>query len=182
MNYKFKIIKGLSLAEVMVAIVITNLIFAAAYLIYNNFQSSFDEQLSLNELKEEGRNAIKIIETDARIAGYRSSAVAVQNPVVIQNNSLSFCFDDANVRKRVDYLLDVANKNLTRRIYNSSNCSFNASLDGTDIIARGVNSFSAYLTPTGNIIDIKIGLVSQQGDINETYDASFFLKNLTYAN
>ena len=102
--------------------------------------------------------------------------------MVIQNNSLSFCFDDANVRKRVDYLLDVANKNLTRRIYNSSNCSFNANLDGTDIIARGVNSFSAYLTTTGNIIDIKIGLVSQQGDINETYDASFFLKNLTYAN
>ena len=40
MNCKFKKIKGLSLAEVMVAIVITNLIFAAAYLIYNNFQSN----------------------------------------------------------------------------------------------------------------------------------------------
>lgn len=174
--------KGLSLAEVLVAIVITNLIFAAAYLIYNNFQSSFDEQLSINELKEEGRAAIKIIETDARNAGYRSSAIVVQSPVIIQNNSLSFCFDDANVRKRVDYLLDVANKNLTRRIYNSSNCGFNGGFDGTDIIARSVSFFSAYLTPTGNILDIKIGLVSQRGDINETYDASFFLKNLTYAN
>ena len=174
--------KGLSLAEVLVAIVITNLIFAAAYLIYNNFQSSFDEQLSMNELKEEGRAAIKIIETDARNAGYRSSAIVVQSPVIIQNNSLSFCFDDANVRKRVDYLLDVANKNLTRRIYNSSNCGFNSGFDGTDVIARSVSFFSAYLTPTGNILDIKIGLVSQRGDINETYDASFFLKNLTYAN
>jgi hypothetical protein len=106
----------------------------------------------------------------------------VQSPVIIQNNSLSFCFDDANVRKRVDYLLDVANKNLTRRIYNSSNCGFNGGFDGTDIIARSVSFFSAYLTPTGNILDIKIGLVSQRGDINETYDASFFLKNLTYAN
>ena len=182
MNIKFKKMKGLSLAEVLVAIVITNLIFAAAYLIYNNFQSSFDEQLSMNELKEEGRAAIKIIETDARNAGYRSSAIVVQSPVIIQNNSLSFCFDDANVRKRVDYLLDVANKNLTRRIYNSSNCGFNGGLDGTDIIARSVSFFSAYLTPTGNILDIKIGLVSQRGDINETYDASFFLKNLTYAN
>jgi hypothetical protein len=182
MNIKFKKMKGLSLAEVLVAIVITNLIFAAAYLIYNNFQSSFDEQLSINELKEEGRAAIKIIETDARNAGYRSSAIVVQSPVIIQNNSLSFCFDDANVRKRVDYLLDVANKNLTRRIYNSSNCGFNGGFDGTDIIARSVSFFSAYLTPTGNILDIKIGLVSQRGDINETYDASFFLKNLTYAN
>ena len=182
MNIKFKKMKGLSLAEVLVAIVITNLIFAAAYLIYNNFQSSFDEQLSMNELKEEGRAAIKIIETDARSAGYRSSAIAVQSPVIIQNNSLSFCFDDANVRKRVDYLLDVANKNLTRRIYNSSNCGFNGGFDGTDIIARSVSFFSAYLNPTGNILDIKIGLVSQRGDINETYDASFFLKNLTYAN
>jgi Tfp pilus assembly protein PilW len=182
MNIKFKKMKGLSLAEVLVAIVITNLIFAAAYLIYNNFQSSFDEQLSMNELKEEGRAAIKIIETDARNAGYRSSTIVVQSPVIIQNNSLSFCFDDANVRKRVDYLLDVANKNLTRRIYNSSNCGFNGGFDGTDIIARSVSFFSAYLTPTGNILDIKIGLVSQRGDINETYDASFFLKNLTYAN
>jgi hypothetical protein len=182
MNIKFKKMKGLSLAEVLVAIVITNLIFAAAYLIYNNFQSSFDEQLSINELKEEGRAAIKIIETDARNAGYRSSAIVVQSPVIIQNNSLSFCFDDANVRKRVDYLLDVANKNLTRRIYNSSNCGFNGGFDGTDIIARSVSFFSAYLTPNGNILDIKIGLVSQRGDINETYDASFFLKNLTYAN
>ena len=182
MNFKSKNIKGLSLAEVLVAIVITNLIFAAAYLIYNNFQSSFDEQISLNEIKEEGRNTIKTIETDARIAGYRTTATAVQNPVIIQNNGLSFCFDDANVRKRVDYFLDVANKNLTRRIYNSSDCTFNASLDGTDIIARSVSSFSAYLTPTGNILDIKIGFLSQQGDLSETYDASFFLKNITYAN
>jgi len=189
MKFKKKKIRGLSLAEVLIAMTISTLIFAAAYLMYSYFQSSFTRQLSLSDLQGEARVVMLNLDLDTKKAGYSlPNSLPVKKPVLILNNTISFCYDERTIRKRVIYSFDPTNKTITRSVYEDNNNSVydqynNCNPDdvtGTYItptlatIANKVSSFSGTLQ--GNVIIINIGLLSENG-VEENYNQRFFLKN-----
>jgi len=189
MRFNKKNARGLSLVEVLVATTIASLIFAAAYLLYDYFQSSFTRQLSLSDLQGEARVAVLNLDLDTKKAGYSlPNTLPVKKPVLIATNTISFCYDEKTVRKRVVYNLNATDKNITRSVYeidtsSVSNQANNCNPDDvtttniiptTTIVANRVNSFSGTLQ--GNVIIVNIGLQSENG-AEETYNERFFLKN-----
>ena len=137
MEKKFKNQKGMSLAEVLVATIITTIIMGAAYVIYNNFQGTFVRQLGHNNVKQEARFALHTLQYDSRLAGYKhpdSEDGEVQNPVTVLDdgievadsedpgNAVKFCFDTVNpagtpptIRKLVRYELKTPNSSETEK-------------------------------------------------------------------
>ena len=53
MKIKFLKQKGMSIAEVLVALVIATTVMGASYMIYNNFQGTFVRQIGHNNIKQE---------------------------------------------------------------------------------------------------------------------------------
>jgi prepilin-type N-terminal cleavage/methylation domain-containing protein len=190
MKFKKKNIRGLSLTEVLIAMTISTLIFSAAYLMYDQFKASFERQLGLSDLQGEARVAMLNLDLDTKKAGYSSpNTLPVKRPVLTPTNSISFCYDEKTVRKRVVYSLNTTDKTITRSVYevnitSITNQTNNCNPDGistttitptTTIVANKVNSFSG--TIQGNVIIVKIGLQSNTGNEDETYNERFFLKN-----
>ena len=125
---KFIYQKGLSLAEALVAVVVSTIVMGATYTIYNNFQGTFVRQINHNNMKQEARFALHILQHDSKMAGYKhpdSTDGEVQEPVKVLNDDgtevsddteygevVSFCFDtednDGNIqRKLIKYELQV---------------------------------------------------------------------------
>ena len=175
MKCKRRYIKGVSLVEVLIAIAISSMIFLATFLIYNNFQSSFNNQVNSNALKDEGRIAMTLIAADAKYAGYNFPGTsAIANPVTINNNSISFCYDNKNIRTRIDYNFDPTNFNLSKTTSINSNC-LPYQDNNSSIIATNINSFSGNLR--GNTLDVSIGLISDDRTVTDNYSQSIYLQN-----
>ena len=116
---KFVYQKGVSLAEALVAIVVSTIVMGATYTIYNNFQGTFVRQIGHNNIKQEARFALHILQHDSRMAGYKhpdSTDGEVQKPVQVLNDDgtevadssefgevVKFCYDtednDGNVQR-----------------------------------------------------------------------------------
>ena len=190
MKKKSKNIKGLSLTEVLIAMTISILIFSSAYLMYDQFKASFDRQINLSDLQGEARVAIFNLDLDTNKAGYSSpNTLPVKKPVLTSTNTISFCYDEKAVRKRVVYSLNTTNKIITRSVYEvnlssitnqTNNCNpddvtTTTIVPTTTTVANKVNSFSG--TIQGNVIIVKIGLQSSNAREDEIYNERFFLKN-----
>jgi len=68
---KFLTQKGVSLAEMLVAIVVSTIVFGATYAIYGNFQKTFVKQINYNNLKQEARFALHTLQYDSRMSGFK---------------------------------------------------------------------------------------------------------------
>ena len=83
---KFLTQKGVSLAEMLVAIVVSTIVFGATYAIYNNFQKTFVKQINYNNLKQEARFALHALQYDSRMSGFKHDKTTngeVQMPVKV---------------------------------------------------------------------------------------------------
>ena len=68
---KFLFQKGFSLTEALVAVVISTIVMGATYTIYSNFQGTFVRQINHNNMKQEARFALHVLQLDAKMAGYK---------------------------------------------------------------------------------------------------------------
>ena len=68
---KFLYQKGMSIAEVLVALVIATTVMGASYMIYSNFQGTFIRQIGHNNIKQEARFTLHVLQHDSRMAGYK---------------------------------------------------------------------------------------------------------------
>ena len=68
---KFIYQRGLSLSEALVALFVSTIIMAATYVIYNNFQGTFVRQINHNNMKQEARFALHVLQHDSKMAGYK---------------------------------------------------------------------------------------------------------------
>ena len=142
---KFLFQKGFSLTEALVAVVISTIVMGATYTIYSNFQGTFVRQINHNNMKQEARFALHVLQLDAKMAGYKhpdSEIGDVQIPVKVLNDdgtevtddteygeSVSFCFDEeyisgydsddnpiiGNRRKLIKYELQIPYSPLTKK-------------------------------------------------------------------
>jgi len=116
------------LSETLIAMVVSTIVMGATYVIYNNFQGTFVRQINHNNIKQEARFALHILQHDSKMAGYKhpdSVDGEVQVPVKVLNDdgtevadetesgeSVSFCFDTEDIngnvqRKLIKYELKI---------------------------------------------------------------------------
>ena len=118
---KFLYQKGMSIAEVLVAMVIATTVMGASYMIYSNFQGTFIRQIGHNNIKQEARFTLHVLQHDSRMAGYKhpdSEDGEVQIPVTVLNDDgtevadsseygevVKFCYDtidnDENIQRKL---------------------------------------------------------------------------------
>ena len=203
---KFLYQKGMSIAEVLVAMVIATTVMGASYMIYSNFQGTFVRQIGHNNIKQEARFTLHVLQHDSRMAGYKhpdSEDGEVQIPVTVLNDDgtevadsseygevVKFCYDtidnDENIqRKLIRYELKKAypsspqKRVLKRKIWNSSNCE-----EGSDV-ASDWSPVSQYFSKfavriRSKHIDYELNLTSNDNKFTEKYSASSYMRNLNY--
>ena len=155
---KFFAQKGVSLSEALVAIVVSTIVFGATYSIYNNFQKTFVRQINHNNLKQEARFALHVLQHDSRMSGFKHADTTdgeVQMPVKVLNDdgtevtddteygeTVFFCFDtednDENIqRKLIQYKLKIPYDPLTektvlkKKIWDTINCDIDDTTNTT---------------------------------------------------
>lgn len=199
---------GMSLAEALMAVVISTIVMGTAYFIYNNFQQSFVRQLNHSVIKQEVRFAIHSLQLDLKMAGYKhidsttdiSDANAIRlfdtsNTAVTDGNDadrVSACFDHLNndgtvQRKIVEYQIgteqsmDTEKTILKKRIYDSDNCTLNND-DTTPIswepVAKNFKKFK--IKKENNILNFDIELQDPGEKVVEKYNAAAFMRNVSY--
>lgn len=208
LNQNFKNQGGMSLAEALMAVVISTIVMGTAYFIYNNFQQTFVRQLNHSVIKQEVRFAVHSLQLDLRMAGYKhidssdniSDANAIRlfdtsNNAVADGNDadrVSACFDHENndgtvQRKIVEYEIGIEQTGdtdktiLKKRIYDSDNCTLNND-DTTPIswepVAKHFKKFK--IQKKNNILNFDIELEDPGEKIIEKYSAAAFMRNVSY--
>ena len=206
---KFLTQKGLSLTEALVAVVVSTIVMGATYTIYSNFQGTFVRQINHNNMKQEARFALHVLQHDSKMAGYKhpdSTDGEVQEPVKVLNDDgtevsddteygekVSFCFDtednNGNIqRKLIKYELQVPYSPLTdktvlkKKVWNTSNCDETDSNATVDLDWMPVAQFFKTLgiRLRSKHIDFEIQLEAKDGKVNETYSASAYMRNLNF--
>ena len=208
LNQNFKNQGGMSLAEALMAVVISTIVMGTAYFIYNNFQQTFVRQLNHSVIKQEVRFAVHSLQLDLRMAGYKhidssdniSDANAIRlfdtsNNAVADGNDadrVSACFDHENndgtvQRKIVEYEIGIEQTGdtdktiLKKRIYDSDNCTLNN--DDTmpiswEPVAKHFKKFK--IQKKNNILNFDIELEDPGEKIIEKYSAAAFMRNVSY--
>ncbi|EMH80259.1 prepilin-type N-terminal cleavage/methylation domain-containing protein [alpha proteobacterium HIMB114] len=208
LNNNLKSQKGMSLAEALMAVIISTIVMGTAYFIYNNFQQTFVRQLNHSVIKQEVRFAIHSLQLDLRMAGYKhidsTSDITDANAIRLfdtSNNAVSdgndadrvsACFDHENndgtvQRKIVEYEIgteqssDTEKTILKKRVYDSNNCNLND--DDTmplswEPVAKNFKKFK--IQKKNNILNFDIELEDPGKKIVEKYNAAAFMRNVSY--
>ena len=118
---KFFAQKGVSLSEALVAIVVSTIVFAATYAIYNNFQKTFVRQINYNNLKQEARFALHTLQHDSRMSGFKHAKTTngeVQMPVKVLNDDGTEVTDDTEYGETVFFCFDTEDNsgNIQRKL------------------------------------------------------------------
>jgi type II secretory pathway component PulJ len=202
--------RGVSLTEALVSILISTIVMGATYAIYNNFQSTFVRQINHNNLKQEARFALHVLQYDSRMAGFKhpdSIEGEIQMPVKVTNDDgtevaddtefgekVSFCFDTENVnggiqRKLIQYELKIPYGSLTektvlkKKIWNTTNCDV-TDTDNTTVDVEWMPVAQFFKTMGIRLrskhIDFELQLETADDKIRETYTASSFMRNLNF--
>ena len=206
---KFNFQKGLSITEALIAIIVSTIVMGATYQIYNNFQGTFIRQIHHNNMKQEARFALHVLQHDSKMAGYKhpdSTDGEVQMPVKVLNDdgtevaddteygeSVSFCFDTednaGNIqRKLIKYELKVPYSPITeksvlkKKIWNTTNCDFDDSGTTVDVDWMPVaqNFTELGIRIRSKHIDFEIALQSEDEKVTERYTASSYMRNLNF--
>ena len=168
---KFLYEKGLSLTEALVAVVVSTIVMGATYVIYNNFQGTFVRQINHNNMKQEARFALYVLQHDAKMAGYKhpdSEDGEVQTPVKVLNDdgtevaddteygeSVSFCFD-------TEYLDSDDNIQIQRKIVKYElKTPYAGEVDKTVLKKKIWNTSNCDVDDSGTTVDVDWHPVAQ---------------------
>ena len=139
--------KGMSLVEILIAIVISTIVITAAYASYSVIRSNYDFQQDMKYMSETARSVVKMIARDIRMAGYTDfDAVQITEAVKI-TDSTSKCCDridiiyDRSSSERVKISYYVQQYNNRHRLFKKidkctkSDCSTTSTLQSAQPIA-----------------------------------------------
>lgn len=138
--------KGLTLVEVLIAIVVSSVVVAAMFFSYNTFQTSYRGIMDRVNISQNARSSLSMIVSDARMAGFKdfnSSNTTISQPVELTDNQnspdeIKFIYDaDKTTRVRISYKLDKTDPSDTyyflakqREVWVSNNWTKNSSNGG----------------------------------------------------
>lgn len=189
---------GMSLAEALMAIIISTVVMGTAYFIYNNFQQTFVRQINHNIIKQEVRFAIHSLQLDLKMAGYKhvDATTNVQQAIRLfdsDGNAVSdnidadrvvACYDTVNnsgtvQRKIIEYQLgsDADSKILKKRIYNADSCNIDTSVTWEPVAD---NFIRFRVRKNNNILNFKLRLSDAGNKLIEKYNVAVFMRNISY--
>jgi type II secretory pathway component PulJ len=197
---------GFSLAEALMAVIISTLVMSTSYYIYNNFQKTFVRQINHNVIKQEVRFAVHNLQKDLKVAGYKhiDSADNIQRAIHLEDSDGNDVSDNSEAdtvyacldtldnsnniqRKIIRYELRKeqstdANKTiLMKQVYNTNNC-----VDSSEVgtltwlpVAKHFKKFKITKS-SNNILNFEIQMEDPAGQVIEKYNAAAFMRNVSY--
>ena len=127
---------GLTLIEILIALVITTIVLAGLYTTYSLVAKQFVQQTERGNIYNSGRNLITIISRDLRMAGFQhyDNSASITDPILINDSS---CYDkeicivydvddeEGEFKERRRIIYNVKNEKIYRRIEKKSGGSYN---------------------------------------------------------
>ena len=122
---------GLTLIEILVALVITTIVLAGLYSAYSLVAKQFVQQTERGNIYNSGRNLITIISRDLRMAGFQhyDNSASIPNPIDSSCNQICIVYDiddeEGEFKERRRIIYNVKNEKIYRRIEKKSGGSYN---------------------------------------------------------
>jgi len=112
--------KGLTLIELLVALVICGLVIAGMYRLFVAQSKAYTVQDQVVEVQQGIRSAMEILLRDLRMAGFDndslSSKISIANPIVVGDHSVTVSYEyDDTTQYTVTYSREVETKRLLRQ-------------------------------------------------------------------
>ena len=197
---------GLTLIEVLIALVITTIVLAGLYTAYSLVAKQFVQQSQRGNIYNSGRNLITIISRDLRMAGFQhyDNSASITNPILINNSScydkeicIVYDVDDGSSyqRRRIIYYVDEKEEKIYKKIEKKSGGNYTVldeykNKDDT-LLAEFVKqlkftfydkdgkSSSSFSKDTHNTVEVEITLKIND-NVNDTLSTDVFLRNIYY--
>ena len=119
---------GLTLIEILIALVITTIVLAGLYTAYSLVAKQFLQQTERGNIYNSGRNLITIISRDLRMAGFQhyDNSASIPNPIDSSCNQICIVYDidDGSLyqRRRITYYVE--KEEMYRKIEKESGGSY----------------------------------------------------------
>jgi type IV pilus assembly protein PilW len=113
--------KGITLIELLVALVISGMVIAGIYRIFIAQSRAYTVQDQVVEIQQSIRSAMEILLRDLRMAGYDNdsltSKISIANPIIPGDNSVTVSFEyDDTTQYTITYSIDAGTKRLLRQL------------------------------------------------------------------
>jgi type IV pilus assembly protein PilW len=113
--------KGITLIELLVALVICGIVIAGTYRLFVAQSKAYTVQDQVVEVQQSIRSAMEILLRDLRMAGFDSdnvgSKISIANPLIAGDNSTTVSFEyDNTTQYTITYTREAATKRLLRQL------------------------------------------------------------------
>ncbi|MEM4245090.1 MAG: PilW family protein [Candidatus Nanoarchaeia archaeon] len=100
--------KGITLIELMIALVIAGILIGGVYKLFISQSKSYAVQEQVADTQQNIRGAMEILLRDLRMAGYDDykTAVSIDNPIIAEQNAITVIYERNNAQCSVRYWLD----------------------------------------------------------------------------
>ena len=207
MEKKFKYLKelidknqtGITLIEILVALVITTIVIAGLFTAYSLVAKQFLQQTERGNIYNSGRNLITIISRDLRMAGFQhyDNSTSITNPIDSSCKEICIVYDvDSGAsyqRRRIIYYVE--NEKIYRKIEKESGGSYTV-LDEyknqeDTLLAESVKqlkftfydkdgiSSSSFSKDTHSTVEVEITMKIKD-NVDDSLSTDVFLRNIYY--
>ena len=197
---------GLTLIEILIALVITTIVLAGLYTAYSLVAKQFLQQTERGNIYNSGRNLITIISRDLRMAGFQhyDNSASITNPILINNSS---CYDkeicivydvdygSSYQRRRIIYYVDEKEKKIYKKIEKKSGGNYTVldeyKNEDDTLLAESVkqlkftfydkdgNRSSSFSKDTHSTVEVEITMKIND-NVDDILSTDVFLRNIYY--
>jgi len=209
MEKKFKYLKelinknqtGITLIEILVALVISTIVIAGLYVAYSFIAKQFLQQTERGNIYNSGRNLITIISRDLRMAGFQhyNNSASITDPIDSSCEQICIVYDiddgSSYQRRKITYYVDQDKENIYRKIEKESGGSYTLldeykneedtllaesvkKLKFTFYDKDGINS-STFQKDKHYTVEVEITMKIKD-NIDDTLSTDVFLRNIYY--
>ena len=121
---------GITLIEILIALVITTIVLAGMYTVYSLVAKQFLQQAERGNVYNSGRNLITIISRDLRMAGFQhyNNSASITDPIDSSCEQICIVYDiddgSSYQRRKITYYVDEDEENIYRKIEKESGGSY----------------------------------------------------------
>ena len=209
MEKKFKYLKelinknqaGLTLIEILIALVITTIVLAGMYTVYSLVAKQFLQQTERGNVYNSGRNLITIISRDLRMAGFQhyNNSASITDPIDSSCEQICIVYDiddgSSYQRRKITYYVDQDKENIYRKIEKESGGSYTVldeyKNEEDTLLAESVkqlkftfydkdgNKSSSFSKDSHSTVEVEI-TIKINDNVDDALSTDVFLRNIYY--
>ena len=192
---------GLTLIEILIALVITTIVLAGLYTAYSLVAKQFLQQTERGNIYNSGRNLITIISRDLRMAGFQhyDNSTSIPNPIDSSCKEICIVYDvddgSSYQRRRIIYYVDEKEEKIYKKIEKKSGGNYTVldeyKNEDDTLLAESVkqlkftfydkdgNSSSSFSKDTHSTVEVEITMKIND-NVDDTLSTDVFLRNIYY--